>query len=128
MLTLAHHRRFTPDMVLMDSWYASLETLKLISGFNWVFVTRLRSNRTVSTAPGKENRFKISELQISEEGMMVHLKGFGQIKVFLIDFPNGNKEYMATNQQISHDSTACWLMPPNTLPETTGSENHWVYL
>lgn len=98
MLTLAYHKKFTPDMILMDSWYASLETLKLIRSFDWVFVTRLRSNRIVSTAKGAENRFKISELEIPEEGLIVHLKGFGQIKVFLIVFPNGNKEYMATNQ------------------------------
>ena len=101
MLTLAYHKKFTPEMVLMDSWYASMATLKLIEGFHWIFVTRFRNNRTVSTAPGKENRFKISELKIPEEGMIVHLKGFGQIKIFLIVFPNGNKEYMATNQLTS---------------------------
>lgn len=98
MLKLAYHKKFSPDMVLMDSWYASMETVKLIDKFNWIFVTRLRSNRTVSVAPGKQNRFKISELQIPEEGLIVHLKGFGQIKVFLIVFPNGNREYMATNK------------------------------
>ena len=97
MLTLAKHKGFTPEMVLMDSWYASLETLKLIRSCNWIFVTRLKSNRSVSTAPGKENRFKVSELEIPNEGKIVHLKGFGQIKLFLIVFPNGNKEYMATN-------------------------------
>lgn len=97
MLTLAKHKGFTPDMVLMDSWYASLETLKLIRSFNWVFVTRLKKNRIVSTARGKENRHKLSDLQISSKGMILHLKGFGQIKVFLIDFPNGIREYMATN-------------------------------
>lgn len=98
MLTLARHKQFAPEMVLMDSWYGSLETLKLIRDFNWIFVTRLKSNRIVSTAPGKENRVKVSQLEIPEAGMVVHLRGYGQIKIFLIVFPNGNKEYMATNQ------------------------------
>lgn len=98
MLTLAKHRGFAPTGVLFDSFYAALETLKLIRDYNWIFTTRLKSNRTVSTAPGRENRFKIKDLKIPKEGMTVHLKGFGLVKVFLIDFPNGNKEYMATNQ------------------------------
>lgn len=98
MLTLAKHKGFKPAGVLFDSFYAALETLKLIRNYNWIFVTRIKSNRTVSTAPGRQNRFKIKGLKIPSEGMIVHLKGFGQVKVFLIDFPNGNKEYMATNQ------------------------------
>lgn len=98
MLTLARHRGFKPKGVLFDSFYAALETLKLIRDYNWIFTTRLKSNRTVSTAPGKENRLRIKDLKIPKEGMIVHLKGFGTVRVFLIDFPNGNKEYMATNQ------------------------------
>ena len=98
MLTLAKHRGFKPKGVLFDSFYAALETLKLIRDYQWIFTTRIKSNRTVSTAAGRENRFRIKDLKIPKEGMIVHLKGFGQVKVFLIDFPNGNKEYMATNQ------------------------------
>lgn len=97
MLTLARHRGFTPEKVLMDNFYAALENLKLIKSFNWIFVTRLKSNRIVSTAPGKKGRCRIKDLQIPKEGMTVHLKGFCFVKVFLIDFLNGNKEYLATN-------------------------------
>lgn len=97
MLTLAKHRGFNPSKVLMDNFYAALENLKLIHRFGWIFVTRLKSNRTVSTAPGRDNRCKLKDLTIPKEGMVVHLKGFGNVLVFLIDFQNGNKEYLATN-------------------------------
>lgn len=97
MLTLANHRGFKPSKVLMDNFYAALENLKLIHRFNWIFVTRLKSNRRVSTAPGKEGQCILRDLKIPPDGMTVHLRGFGFVKVFLIDFQNGNKEYLATN-------------------------------
>lgn len=49
MLTTARERGFTPECVVFDSWYGSLENLKLINGFGWVWLTRLKANRLVST-------------------------------------------------------------------------------
>lgn len=97
MLVTARKRGFHPEKVLMDGFYASLGCLKLIHAYGWIFVTRLKSNRLVSTAPGKENRHPLKEVEIPEEGRILHLKGFGMVKVFLIDFQNGNKEYIGTN-------------------------------
>lgn len=97
MLTTAKKRGFNPTKILMDGFYASLGNLKLIREYGWIFVTRLKSNRLVSTAPGKENRYPLKEIEIPEEGRVLHLKGFGMVKVFLIDFQNGNKEYIGTN-------------------------------
>jgi len=98
MLTTAKKRGFNPNKVLMDGFYASLGNLKLISEYNWIFVTRLKSNRLVSTAPGRENRHQLKEVEIpDQEGKILHLKGFGMVKVFLVDFQNGNKEYIGTN-------------------------------
>lgn len=97
MLTTAENRGFNPNKVLMDGFYASLGNLKLIREYGWIFVTRLKSNRLVSTAPGKENRHPLKDIEIPEEGLVLHLKGFGMVKVFLIDFQNGNKEYIGTN-------------------------------
>lgn len=97
MLVTAKRRGFNPEKVLMDGFYASLGCLKLIHAYGWVFVTRLKSNRLVSTAPGKENRHPLKEIEIPEGGRILHLKGFGMVKVFLIDFQNGNKEYIGTN-------------------------------
>ena len=88
MLKTAKIRGFNPELVLMDGFYASLNCLKLIREYSWIFVTRLKSNRLVSTAPGKENRHPLTEIEIPEEGKILHLKGFGMVKVFLIDFQN----------------------------------------
>lgn len=97
MLTLARSRGFHPDLVTMDSWYAAVDTLRLIKDFSWLFVCGLRGNRIVATDKGKANHFHLEELTIPPEGRVVYLKGFGQVKVFSIVAPDGKGEYYATN-------------------------------
>jgi hypothetical protein len=92
----AHERGFAPQMVCFDSWYSSLENLKLIRGLSWYFLTRLKSNRQVN--PEGKGLKAISELEINEDGRVVWLKGFGQIKVFRLIDTNGNVEHWATNK------------------------------
>jgi len=65
----------------MDSWYASLKNLKLIASFGWFFLTRLKSNRLVN--PDRQGNRPIREVEIPPEGRVVHLKGFGLVRVFL---------------------------------------------
>jgi hypothetical protein len=48
MLTTARQRGFTTECVVFDSWYSRLENLKLVSGFGWVWLTRLKANRLVN--------------------------------------------------------------------------------
>ena len=43
--TSAHKRGFRPECVVFDSWYGSLENLKLIRGVGWTWLTRLKANR-----------------------------------------------------------------------------------
>jgi putative transposase len=95
MLQQAWVRGFAPAYVVMDSWYASLENLKWIASVGWHFVTRLRSNRLVNP-DGLGNR-PISTVDIPLEGCVVHLKGFGWVKVFRTVSPHGDAEYLATN-------------------------------
>src|SRR5438105_7479392 len=45
MLRKAHQRGFQPACVVFDSWYAGLPNLKLIRSFDWLWLTRLKSNR-----------------------------------------------------------------------------------
>ncbi len=45
LLEVAKQRRFHPEYVCFDSWYSSVENLKLIRSYRWHWVTRLRSNR-----------------------------------------------------------------------------------
>lgn len=96
MLLEADKRGFMPQMVCFDSWYSGLENLKLVRSLEWHFLTRLKENRQVNPA-GKGLR-AISEIEISEAGQIVWLKGFGQIKVFRLIDRNGNAEHWATNK------------------------------
>ncbi|GAA6763561.1 transposase [Thermus hydrothermalis] len=95
MLLSAKERGFQPEYVLMDSWYSGLENLKLIASFGWFFLTRLKSNRMV-TPDGKGN-VPIGSVDISKEGRVVHLRGFGFVKVFRTVSRDRDAEYWATN-------------------------------
>ncbi len=48
MLLTAQQRGFTPECVLFDSWYASVDNLRLIRDCGWRWLTRLKANRRVS--------------------------------------------------------------------------------
>ncbi|MBO9998881.1 MAG: transposase [Cyanobacteria bacterium SID2] len=95
MLTTAREREFQPECVIFDSWYSSLANLKLIAQYGWTWLTRLKRNRSVNP-DGTGNR-AISEVELSETGTVVHLKGYGFIQVFKIVAPDGDIEYWATN-------------------------------
>jgi len=95
MLRIAQHRGFKPQAVLFDSWYASLENLILLRKLGWNWITTLQKNRTVSTAP-KTYR-QVSELDIPENGLIVHLKAYGKVKVFKIVRKKEDVDYYTTN-------------------------------
>jgi putative transposase len=95
MLDTVRERRFTPTYVLFDSWYASLANLKKVRACGWQFLTRLKSNRLVN--PDETGNVAVRELSIGETGRVVHLKGFGMVRVFRTVAPNGDAEYWATD-------------------------------
>ncbi|ADH61955.1 hypothetical protein Mesil_3485 (plasmid) [Allomeiothermus silvanus DSM 9946] len=95
MLQKAKERGFQPEYVLMDSWYASLENLKAIVSFGWRFLTRLKGNRLVN--PEGKGNVPIREVEIPGEGRVVHLRGFGFVRVFRTLSKDGEAEYWATN-------------------------------
>jgi hypothetical protein len=95
MVTAAAERGFRPQLLAFDSWYASLENLKLVRCLNWQWLTQLKSNRLVDS-DGSGN-LPISIVLISHQGSIVHLKGYGFVKVFKIAAPNGDIEYWATS-------------------------------
>ena len=47
MLLAADQRGFNPALVCFDSWYASIDNLKLVRSLGWHFLTRLKSNRQI---------------------------------------------------------------------------------
>lgn len=95
MLAQAKERGFQPNYILCDSWYASLENLKSVRSYGWRWLTRLKSNRLVN--PDGRGNVQIQEVEISAEGGVVHLKGYGFIKLFRVVSKEGDTEYWATN-------------------------------
>jgi hypothetical protein len=95
MLEAAKERGFAPQCVVFDSWYSSLDNLKLIRRYEWLWLTRLKRNRHVN--PDNTGNRPVCEANISASGTVVHLKGYGFVKVFKIVTPDGDIDYWATN-------------------------------
>ena len=96
MIKTAKERGFDPELVAFDSWYASLNNLKLVRRQEWDWLTQLPSNRQVSI--DRSGNRAIREMLIPAEGRAVHLKGYGWIKVFKTIGTNGDFEYWATSK------------------------------
>jgi hypothetical protein len=95
MLLAAHERGFTPQLVCFDSWYASIENLKLACSLGWQFLTRLKFNRQIRVSGGALEA--VSEAGLASGGTVVWLKGFGSVKVFRVRTTDGASEYWATS-------------------------------
>jgi IS4 transposase len=103
MLDRAAERGFAPEIVLFDSWYSSLDNLKKVGELEWTFLTRLKRNRKIN--PDDSFNRRIENVPIPEDGRVVHLKGFGLVRVFRTvstdeDAEEGETEtvqYWATN-------------------------------
>ncbi|WP_456427210.1 IS701 family transposase [Rhodocaloribacter sp.] len=95
MLEEAKKRGFVPQYVVFDSWYSGLENLKAVRAHSWCFFTRLKSNRLVN--PDDTYNRAISEVEIADQGRVVHLKGFGFVRVFRTVNRDGDAEHWATN-------------------------------
>jgi len=95
MLEKAQERGFQPKMVIFDAWYSSLANLKLIRRLEWKFLTCLKSNRLVS--PVKGVKVHVSKLMCDESGVLVHLRGFGRVRVFQSVRADGDVKHWATN-------------------------------
>jgi putative transposase len=103
MLITAHDRGFQPECVAFDSWYASLDNLKAIREYGWRWLTQLKSNRLVDV--NRTGNRPVSEVALTEFGTIIHLKGYGLIKLFKIVSPDGDIEYWATNDLEMDDLT-----------------------
>ena len=76
MLSSARIRGIIPDFGVVDGWYSSLDNLKCIRSFGWNWVAGIRKNRKVNRNETLEN------LDIPDEGLRCHLRGYGWVKVF----------------------------------------------
>ena len=91
MLQLAKERQVKPEAVIADSWYSSLDNLKCIRDFGWHFVMGLRKNRVVN-----KNQ-KLCDMNIPDEGLRIHLRGYGWITVFRFVSTDRRTDYVGTN-------------------------------
>jgi hypothetical protein len=96
MVEQAAERGFTPELIAFDSWYSGLPNLKLLRTLEWHWLTQLKSNREVSI--DRTGNRAIREIFIPIQGRLVHLKGYGWVKVFRTVGINGDAEYWATNR------------------------------
>jgi len=95
MLLTAHERGFSPECVLFDSWYASIDNLRLIRDCGWRWLTQLKANRLVN--PDRMGHRAVADCAIAERGTVVWLKDYGLIRVFRCVATNGETEHWATN-------------------------------
>ncbi len=112
MLTMAHTRGFAPTLVAFDSWYSSLANLKQVRDYGWHWLTQLKVNRHVD--PDDTGNRPVSEVPVDEQGRVVHLKGYGLIRLFQIVSTDGDIEYWATSrldctrEQLTADVAQVW--------------------
>ena len=94
-LRTAQQRGLRPQCVCFDSWYSSLANLKEIRSLGWTWLCRLKSNRKVRVDFGEAQA--ISTVDIPGPGRVVHLPGYGSIRVFRVVATNGDTDHWATN-------------------------------
>lgn len=98
---LITHKSLKTRTILFDSWYASVENLKLIHRSGWTFFTTLKSNRLVSlsreTGYQHLDEFKFDE-QTTVKGLIVKLKECPfMVKLFKMVAKNGDIDWIITN-------------------------------
>ena len=69
-----------PAFVTGDSWYSSVNNLKLVRNYQVGLLFGLESNRLVSVEKGVW--VQVQKLTIPEEGLEVWLRAFGKVKIF----------------------------------------------
>ena len=95
LVNAAKERGFCPKAVLFDSGYSSLDNLKLVRGCGWIFLTQLKVNRKVDF--NRRGYQAVADAPIEPTGTIVHLEGFGSIRVFKVVSQDGDVGYWATN-------------------------------
>lgn len=102
-----------PSTVTGDSWYASKDNLNFLKDKDLGGLFALEANRLISLEKGK-NYVQIQSLEIPNEGLIVHLKQVGMVKVFRTKFknefryyvrflPNSDSEKLASLDQINFE-------------------------
>lgn len=103
MLIRAHSdKALQAQTLLFDSWYASIDNLKLIERLGRYFVTTLKSNRLVSVSK-EQGYIHLTDLEWTpqrlQHGVLVKLKELPfLVRLFKIVAPNGDIDWLITNR------------------------------
>ncbi|WP_026262133.1 IS701 family transposase [Spirosoma panaciterrae] len=98
---LITHKHLKARRILFDSWYASVDNLRLIHRAEWTFFTTLKSNRLVSLH--RDTGYQhLDTLGFTEQtlitGLLVKLKEIPfKVKLFKLVAPNGDIDWVITN-------------------------------
>lgn len=71
MIKLAVERGVHSGTVIADTWYSTLNNLKMLRDLNLNWIIGLKKNRKVNC------NIELQNLEIPEEGLKVHLRGYG---------------------------------------------------
>ena len=118
MLRSVEHRQVPFRTVLMDSWYATKDSMLLIDRMGQkeesekkTFYCPLKSNRQVDDSGGEEPYRRVDELDWSDEelgkGKLIKIKGFPKdykVKLFRVVVHSRRTEWIVTND-LSRSST-----------------------
>jgi hypothetical protein len=94
MIKLAVERGIKPEAVIADTWYSSLNNLKMIRDLNLNWIMGLKKNRKIN------RDIELKDLEIPQEGLKVHLRGYGWITVYRFVAKNGRTDYIGTNIEL----------------------------
>lgn len=97
---LITHKNIKAKTILFDTWYASVDNLKLIHRSGWTFLTTLKSNRKVSVSRGIGYRHLeelIFDSKALANGLVVKLKEvFFKVKLFKIVAQDSHIDWIIT--------------------------------
>ena len=112
MITTASTRGFHPFFVMFDSWYSGIDNLKCITKLGWNWFSRIKKNRMVN--PDHTDNRPVSSLVIPDDGMTVHMKKYGFVRVFHTVNKDGKERFWASNfltmdhQDRKNLQAICW--------------------
>jgi len=81
-----------PNFMTGDSWYACVDNLKTVKNHRMGFMFAVESNRRVSTEKGAW--VQVQKLDIPDEGMLVWLRDFGNVKLFRTQLKDQLRHYV----------------------------------
>jgi hypothetical protein len=109
LIAAKKEKEIQANIILFDSWYASVDNLKLINRMAMQFITTLKENRLVSLS--KEGGYiHLEEIEWTEEqkryGVTIKLQEVPfHVQLFKLVAPDGNIDWVITNcpEKISAD-------------------------